>query len=288
MRNAIFLAFMFSLMSGSLVAVSDEVTYPCGYYKRPTAETASQTCIADENGDCNVTQYYASGELQQVCPLSFGIENGTEFFYRDNPNTLMYELPWLNGKKDGKTVSYRDDGTISNETNYKNNQKSGRTISYDGDGKPQESGYYRDDWKDGTWAVHSGGKKYIKCYSLGDELAKSTGFWGDKCESTSRVIESREEMAVRLCKGNIDGKMLVLMNVWARDTPPPDSCMSENEITVKLPSIKDNILLEDNNSGRQNDLDDTLRYLKSECEKLGYDQGTKQHGDCVLKLLDKS
>ena len=45
---------------------------------------------------------------------------------------------------------------------------------------------------------------------------------------------------------------------------------------------------EDINKDSENDLDSTLKYLKSECEKLGYDRGTKQHGDCVLKLLDKS
>ena len=106
MRNAIFLAFMFSLMSGSLVAVSDEVTYPCGYYKRPTAETASQTCIADENGGCNVTQYYASGQVQQICPMKYGKESGKELFYQEDPYSISYEQSWLDGKKEGAFIVY--------------------------------------------------------------------------------------------------------------------------------------------------------------------------------------
>lgn len=288
MRNAIFLAFMFSLMSGSLVAVSDEVTYPCGYYKRPTAETASQTCIADENGGCNVTQYYASGQVQQICPMKYGKESGKELFYQEDPYSISYEQSWLDGKKEGAFIVYFPDGTILHKSNYKNDKASGKSTDFRKDGSISGSGYYREGWKDGTWAVHSGGNKYITCFSLGDQLVKSTGFWGDKCKNTNRVLESREEMAVRLCKTRINRDSLVRMRVWPPDVPAPDSCYPQDKAEPSSPASTNNILKEDINKDSENDLESTLKYLKSECEKLGYDRGTKQHGDCVLKLLDKS
>jgi len=275
-------------MSGSLVAVSDEVTYPCEYYKRPTAETASQSCIADENGGCNVTQYYASGQVQQICPMKYGKESGKELFYREDPYSIFYELSWLDGKKEGESITYDADGTILHKLNYKNDERSGKWTNFGKDGSIFESGYYREDWKDGTWAIHSGGKKYITCFALGDQLAKSTGFWGDKCKNTNRVLESREEMAVRLCKTRINRDSLVRMRVWPPDVPAPDSCYPQDKAEPSKPASTNNILKEDINKDSENDLNSTLKYLKSECEKLGYDRGTKQHGDCVLKLLDKS
>jgi antitoxin component YwqK of YwqJK toxin-antitoxin module len=78
-----------------------------------------------------IRQYTKDDRLKTIVNYNQGIKHGTSFLYHDDGETILLEMPYINGKREGVSKKYYKDGALYASTSYQDDKLHGpRNIYY--------------------------------------------------------------------------------------------------------------------------------------------------------------
>ncbi|SNT27235.1 MORN repeat variant [Ekhidna lutea] len=111
-----------------------------------------------------VRQYTKDSRLKTVVNYDQGIKHGTSYLYHDDGETVLLAMPYENGKREGVSKKYYENGQLYASTSYQNDKLHGiRTIYY-------STGQIKAEINYGYGNPGTGTKEYLIDGDLKDEI----------------------------------------------------------------------------------------------------------------------
>ncbi|WP_420318458.1 toxin-antitoxin system YwqK family antitoxin [Ekhidna sp.] len=82
-----------------------------------------------------IRQFTKDNKLKTVVNYNQGIKHGTSYLYHDDGETILLAMPYVNGKREGASKKYYENGKLYAATSYKNDKLDGIRKIYYSNGK---------------------------------------------------------------------------------------------------------------------------------------------------------
>jgi antitoxin component YwqK of YwqJK toxin-antitoxin module len=116
-----------------------------GVYKGQKTFSIDGEKIFDNTNSLNTKEFnYPSGFKRSITEMKNEKENGLETGYHDYSGSLLHQLNWVDGKRQGEQIGYYESGEVEYKRNWVDNLKQGEEINYYKSGEVK----YKTNWVD--------------------------------------------------------------------------------------------------------------------------------------------
>lgn len=164
---------------------NDSTVYARIFY--PNNKLAAKGKFINQQKD-SVWRYYDRKEntLKSLETYEDGVKNGKTLSYYDNGQKAE-EIHWQHGRKHGSWKTYFRNGTLRTETVYQHGELDGFYNAYRQGGMPETTGKYESGLKTGTW------KYYNQAGEVQDSIIYHKGIPENREELNQETLEQFEQ-----------------------------------------------------------------------------------------------